>query len=181
MKLKELVEQYGEYEIYTDSPNHVVNAFKDLDSKDDGVLCLFAKKPKQKPRTVWDLERGDRHCWVDITGAICTDVKWRDDEEDKLSRAMGYVFLTEEEANREVERRKVETLLLKYGGRRWRSSEKPNCFIWFDLDKNSIDVVYDISVHPLGVILFDTKEQAEKAVEEIGEERIKKALFEVRE
>lgn len=178
MKLKELAEKYGEYEIYTDSPKHIDDAFKNLGSKDDGVLCLFAKKPK--PKTVWDLERGDRHCWVDITGAICTDVKWRDDEEDKLSRAMGYVFLTEEEALRDVERRKVETLLLKHGGRRRFKVDIANWVIRYNYTTGSFECGYTKCTQHQSCIYFDTKEQADKAVQEIGEDRIKQALFEVR-
>lgn len=157
MKLKELVEQYGEYTVPQE---------------------LIEKLEKPQPKTVWDLERGDRHCWVDITGAICTDVKWRDDEEDKLSRAMGYVFLTEEEANREVERRRVETLLLKYGGRRWLKKDDGNYYMRVNTYGSLI--ISCTLVGTQGVIYFDTKEQAQNAIDEIGTERIKRALFEVR-
>ena len=159
MKFKDLMEQYGEYTVPQD-------------------LIEMLEKPN--PKTVWDLERGDRHCWVDITGAICTDVKWRDDEEDKLSRAMGYVFLTEEEANREVERRKVEALLLKYGGRRWFKAGKENWFIAFNRSEGLFKSFYTIKDQRQGTIYFDTEEQAQKAIEQIGEGKIIKTLFEVR-
>ena len=178
MKLKELAEKYGEYEIYTDSPKHIENAFKNLDSKDDGVLCLFAKKPK--PKSVWDLEDGDEHAWVDGLGKVKDNYLWRDESSDSMARDVGNIFLTKEEANREVERRKVETLLLKYGGRRWLSDSKKNWSISYDRQLDEWRFLYSTRDQRQGAIYFDTKEEAEKAVQEIGAKRIKQALFEVR-
>ena len=177
MKLKELVEQYGEYEIYTDSPKHIEDAFKNLDSKDDGVLCLYAKKPK--PKTAWELEDGDEHVWVDGLGKVKDYCLWRDESSDSMARDVGNIFLTKEEALKDVERRKVETLMLKHGGRRWfRTKDICNYYMWVDT-RDSL-VVGCAGVGMQGLIYFDTRKQAEKAIEEIGYERIKQALFEVR-
>ena len=178
MKLKELVEKYGEYEIYTDSPNHVVNAFKNLDTTNDGVLCLYAKKPK--PKSVWDLEDGDEHAWVDGLGKVKDNYLWRDESSDSMARDVGNIFLTKEEALKDVERRKVETLLVKYGGRRWFKLNDKNWIIDYDCNSNVFRFAYMKRDQRQGCIYFDTYEQAQKAVEEIGYERIKQALFEVR-
>lgn len=174
MKLKELVEKYGEYEIYPDSPKHIENAFKDLDSKDDGTLCLCVKKPK--PKSVWDLKSKDE-CWtLDETGGL-THEKYGDGFFNHERREFGNVFLTEEETLKEKERRKVETLLLKFGGRRWFKDGVENWLIVLMED----GLTWFIHNKPIqGVIYFDTEEQAEKAISEIGKQRIKKALFEVR-
>jgi len=166
MKLKDLIEKYGEQEVLCWA-----------ERADESLEWVNIKLGKPNPKTVWDLEKGDRHCWVDITGAVCTDVKWRDDEEDKLSRAMGYVFLTEEEANKEVERRKVETLLLKHGGRRWYKKFGENFgFLIDDVNRFGIHSLNQIQ----GTIYFDTYSDAKTALDSIGADRIKKALFEVR-
>ena len=179
MKLKELAEKYGEYEIYTDSPKHIENAFKNLDTTNDGVLCLYAKKPK--PKTVWELEEGDMHNLVDFAGRVQDeDIAWMDDDFDKNARAVGNVFLTREEALRDVERRKVETLLLKHGGRRWFKADIENWIIRYNYATGSFECGYTKCTQHQSCIYFDTKEQAMEAVNEIGKERIKQALFEVR-
>lgn len=174
MKLKDLLEQYGEYEIYTDSPKHIEEAFKNLDSKDDGVLCLFAKKPK--PKTVWELNNKDEHYSVTECGFIK-----HFDASDFIGykRDIGNVFTTEKEAEKECERRKVETLLLKHGGRRWFEKDGNNYHIWLMPD-GCIRMSLIYAAPAQGLIYFDSKDEAGKAIEEIGEERIKKALFEVK-
>ena len=176
--MKELVEKYGEYEIYTDSPNHVVNAFKNLDTTNDGVLCLYAKKPK--PKSVWDLEDGDEHAWVDGLGKVKDNYLWRDESSDSMARDVGNIFLTKEEAEKDIERRKVETLMLKHGGRRWFKFDIENWAIRYNYITGSFECGYTKCTQHQGCIYFDTKEQADKAVQEIGADRIKQALFEVR-
>ena len=88
--------------------------------------------------------------------------------------------MTEEEAEKDVERRKVETLLLKYGGRRWFKDDTPNYFI--RVYENGGWLTSDWTNHsPIqGTIYFDTEKQAIDAIEEIGEDKIIEALFEVR-
>lgn len=157
MKLKDLMEQYGEYTV----PDEWID-----------------KLEKPKPKTVWDLKDGDSHVWVDSFGEVdVDDVKWEECECDRQARAVGNVFLTEEEAEKDIERRKVEALLLKHGGRRWFKDGVANWLIVIAKD----GLTWFIHNKPIqGVIYFDSEIQAEKAISEIGEERLKQALFEVR-
>ena len=164
MKLKELMEKYGEYDV-------VVSR-----SITTNEIMINGRKPK--PKTVWDLRKGDKCYYISLFG----DVEDTGGYLSPLSEAidMGVVFLTEEEANKDLERRKVETLLLKHGGRRWFKNGKENWFVTFDRSVGFFRYVYTIRDQRQGTIYFDTEKQARKAVAEIGEERIKKALFEVR-
>lgn len=169
MKLKDLIAQYGEYEI---------------DSKCVVGECeierIVIDLTKPKPKSVWELKSGDKY-FILYSDGVVTEYEWRENGNiSKSYRDQGNIFLTKEEAERDLERRKVETLLLKYGGRRWfkddsGTGEEMNWYIFYG---------YDVSVGwggtRQGTIYFDTKEQAEKAISEIGEERIRKALFEVR-
>jgi hypothetical protein len=84
----------------------------------------------------------------------------------------------QEEAEKEVERRKFETLLLKYGGRRWFNEKGDNFYLV--RENKDFETYQAYCILPLGTIYFDTEEQAKKAISEIGEERLKRALFEVR-
>lgn len=162
MKLKELMEKYGEYDV-------VVSR-----SITTNEIMINGRKPK--PKTVWDLRKGDKCYYISLFG----DVEDTGGYLSPLSEAidMGVVFLTEEDAKKDLERRKVETLLLKYGGRRWFKKDGGNFYLVREDD--DFETFQAHWIFPLGTIYFDTKEQAQNAVKEIGEDRIKQALFEVR-
>ena len=163
MKLKDLIEQYGEYEVSKTKS----------DWCDAGHITLELNKPK--PKTVWDLEHGDEYVRITGTGGVsecevCTKITY------DRQRDVGNVFLTKEEAEKDTERRKVETLLLKYGGHRW-AREGINYRL--GLQYNMVVICKDM--YPLqGAIYFDLEQEAQKAIDEIGEDRIKRALFEVK-
>lgn len=162
MKLKDLVEKYGEYDI----------VLSERIGKNE--IRIEGRKPESK--TVWDLEKGDNFACVNSFGDTSERYPWEGTHSDEELRSVGNAFLTKEEALRDVERRKVETLLLKYGGRRW-AREDVNYRL--GLQYNMIVIYKDL--YPLqGAIYFDLEQQAQKAIDEIGEERIKEALFEVR-
>jgi len=163
MKLKELVEKYGEYDV-------VVSR-----SITTNEIMINGRKPK--PKSVWELEKGDKCYYISLFG----DVEDTGGYLSPLSEAIdtGVVFLTEEDAKKDLERRKVETLLLKHGGRRYFDGHSHNYHIGLD-DYEEHLKAYILMTPTQGIIYFDTSERAQKAVSEIGEERIKKALFEVR-
>lgn len=165
MKLKDLLEKYGEYEVSETKG----------DWCDAGHITLEINKPK--PNSIWELKNGDWYYCINVKGEVMSDV-WR--EVVYPEREVGNAFLTKEEAEKDVERRKVETLLLKHGGRRWFNENSENFYIYYDMDIDVVDCTNTYDFHCQGPIYFDSEIQAEKAISEIGEERIKKALFEVR-
>ena len=165
MKLKELVEQYGEYDV------GLIETPKGQESEWARVH-LF----KPKPKSVWDLGKGDSHVIVDECGKIREYGDWVNCLAEKNIRDIGNVFLTREDAEKDVERRKVESLLLKHGGRRWA---RKDVNYRLGLQYNMVVICKDM--YPLqGAIYFDLEQEAQKAIDEIGEDRIKRALFEVK-
>lgn len=164
MKLKDLLEKYGEYEVSETKG----------DWCDAGHITLEINKPK--PNSIWELKNGDWYHCINVKGEVMSDV-WR--EVVYPEREVGNAFLTKEDALKDVERRKVETLLLKFGGRRWFDGHSHNYRVALD-DYEEHLKVYILMTPTQGTIYFDTKEQAEKAVKKIGTDRIKEALFEVR-
>ncbi len=170
MKLKDLIEQYGEYEVSETKG----------DWCDAGHVTLELKKPS--PKTVWDLKNDDVYYYINADGYVNIST-YAEIESEENGVNVGNTFLTKEEAEQDVERRKVETLLLKHGGRRWfkrhkKADNESNVYIWYN--DISEELKYYNTQPSQGCIYFDTKEQAEKAISEIGADRIKKALFEVR-
>lgn len=169
MKLKDLLEKYGEYEV--DLKTVVGKA--EIES-----VTIDLTKPKQK--SVWELKDGDPYVLLGDDGYITTlETHWSTGLTKNHING-GNAFLTINEAENERERRRVETLLLKHGGRRWLEHGHMNYFIEYDRKPNKLDVVCTGRFLWQGLIYFDTREQAEKAIQEIGEQRIINALFEVR-
>ena len=171
MKLKELVEKYGEQEVLCWA-----------ERADESLEWVNIKLEPPKPKTVWDLEKGDKYfvvCYNKST-YTCEMRTWGNGDYEKAGREIGILFLTKEEAEKDGERRKVETLLLKHGGRRWFKEDTPNYFI--RVHENGRWLTSDWTNHsPIqGTIYFDTEKQAKDAIEQIGSVRIGKALFEVR-
>lgn len=134
---------------------------------------------------MWDLKYIDNYYWINDKGAICAS-DWLNKEIDIARRAIGNCFLSLEEAEFEVERRKVETILLKYGRREFNQfpdgiKEKGNYMIISNLDiiGNIGKIMIDNSSrYPISnMIYFDTYELCKKAMDEIGEDKIRKYLL----
>lgn len=183
MKLKELVEKYGEYEVIDNIKFKTWDATlpeeKSASIQFESREGIQIRLEPPKPKTVWDLESGDKYFILYADGAA-PEYEWRKDGYiSKSYRDQGNVFLTKEEAEKDAERRVVETLLLKHGGRRYFDGHNHNFHISLDEYEEHLKV-YILMTPTQGTIYFDTSARAEKAISEIGEKRIKKALFEVR-
>lgn len=83
---------------------------KDTLKKFPNILKDWFEEIPDRPKTVWDLEEGDRQYFIGGNGYI-DDVAWDGDEIDELHRSMGNVFLTHEDAEKEVARRKAKVIL----------------------------------------------------------------------
>lgn len=137
---------------------------------------------KPKPKTVWDLEKEDIYYFINPNGGVYS-CRWVEDEQDLSRRESGNIFLTKEEAEFELERRKCEAIMLKYGRRTFKYKDD-NYLIRFD-NTDNINKKVDVEVWQIcqlqGSIYFDTEELTQKAIDEIGEERLKKYVFRVEE
>lgn len=94
IKVEEIIEKYKGYEV------------------DEEKLKEFLTPPK--PKTVYELKKVDKYYYIDTFGTACSDI-WDNDEIDNGRREIDNCFLTKEDAEFEVERRKIEAILLKYG------------------------------------------------------------------
>lgn len=95
---------------------------------------------------------------------------------DDYRRNMGNCFLTEKEAKFEVERRKVEAILLKYGRREFKYREC-NYYFYYDHEDKLIRKTIVDCCQSQGIIFFETEELCQKAIEEAGKDNIKKYIF----
>ena len=142
--------------------------------------CKIEKIPK-KPKSVWDLTEEDMYYYINLYGEI--DSTFYDCEEDVDIIKCGNAFLTREEAEFEVERRKCESILLKYGTRSMMSlgDKTKKYYIMYNYNSDKIEICIHYYLGLQGTINFKTEELAQKAIDEITEERMKKYVFNVKE
>ena len=159
IKVEEIAKKYKGYEI------------------DEKELEKVLVKPK--PTSIWDLKDGDSYCYLESEGTI-TLGSWCENTVSKRKRAHGNVFLTGKEAEFEVERRKVEAILLKYGRREFKNRDY-NFYILYDHNGSLVTILNDTFCQYSNTIYFDTEELCQKAMIAAGEENIKKYIFGVKD
>lgn len=165
IKVKDIAEKYGEYEI------------------DEEKLKEILIEPK--PKTVWDMKQGDTFFSIDPYVGVVPYTWYNHNIGCHRIRNIGDMFLTKEEAEFEFERRKVEAEMLKYGGTRDMMSlgdenVKKYYIVCFQNTKY-LDIAWIRYVNHQGAIYFKSEEDARNAIDNIGEDRIKKYIFNVKE
>lgn len=162
MKLNELMEKYGDYE--------VKEGFMD-----------FLEKPK--PKTVYDLKYGDRYFFLTASGMVERGT-WTNDSSDFNRQRIGNTFLTVEDAEFAKERLKVIAELKKYAkdfsDEEWANEDLPKYRIGFDYKYGCYS--YRITRQGRGLeIYFESIEKANEAIKAVGEDRMKKYCLGVKE
>ena len=161
--------------------NNDIRKLIDDNWEDIKALVIEKAEAEQKPKTIWDLKIEDNEEYYRLywdgdigQGAFNTDY-------DESIRDMGNAFLTLEEAEFELERRKVEAIMRKYS-RPFRDEEQ-NWYLYYSHNNiTDTGVVYDAEYEiNVGIPYFETKEIALKAMKEIGHGRLKKYWFGVTE
>lgn len=163
MKLNELIEKYGEYEVK------------------EGFMDLLEKP---KPKSVYDLKSGDRYFFLTASGII-QGAFWHDDISDHNRLSIGNISLTEEAAEFARERLEVIAELKRYAkefsDEDW---EQNNCvrkyYIYYNWSKGKIFDNYNYFAPYGNQLLFESGEKAQEAIAAVGEERIKKYYFGVK-
>ena len=149
----------------------------------ESFLKPYIEKSEPEKKTVWELKKGDEFFLISTDGHVFSET-WDNWNIYINIRKTGICFLTREEAECEIERRKVETEMLRLGGRREFKNGENNYHIVCDFDSShfAIRVFNDnIDGFAKGMIYFDSAKECRNAIETIGEDRIKKYYFGVEE
>ena len=129
-------------------------------------------------KTIWDLNIEDEERYYRLFGDGDIDRLIFNADNDERARDIGNAFLTFEEAEFELERRKIEAIMKKYS--KPFEYEEENWYIGYShkVGKIVIEAHYtlvDRNPH------FETKEMAQKVIDEIGKSRLKKYWFRVQD
>ena len=166
-KLEELEKQVELYKKNIESQQQSLETLKrELEE-------LKAKKENEP----WKPKDGNKYWYINTSGWGLTTV-WHGDIADESRYALGNVFKTIEEANFRAEQLKVEAELRRFS--RPFDEDERNWAIIFDVDEKEITIDNERSYQSCN-IHFASEEIAQKAIDTVGEDRIKKYYFGVQD
>lgn len=142
------------------------------------VKQMIKEADQGQVKSIWDLKIADRETYYRIYGDGDIDKLFFSSDNDEQARDIGNAFLTREEADFELERRKIEAIMRKYS-RPFEDGET-NYFLVCNRDGKTTGIDYYWSID-YGVPYFESEEIAQKVIDEIGEDRLKKYWFGVKE
>ena len=131
-----------------------------------------------KTKTIWDLKKGDEEQYYRLYNNGTIVLTTFESSIDRLFRYLGNAFLTKEEAEFMKERRSIEAIMRKYS--RPFKFNKHNYYLVHNHYNESVSIE-SYGVFNCGVPCFETKEIAQKVIDEIGKDRLKKYWFRVEE
>ena len=115
---------------------------------------------------------GDTYHYVHEFG-YTTFITYDNDEYDLGAKAIGNMFRTEEEAEKEIEARKVIAELRSQPGSRKFVVGEDNHAVDVNLEDFKLDIEYWTTYCcGFGQVYFNTREDVENAIEVVGEDRI---------
>lgn len=142
------------------------------------VKQMIKEANQGQVKSVWDLKIADGEKYYRLDGEGDVDIEDFNTKYDEQVRDIGNAFLTREEAEFEVKRRKIEAIIRKYS--RPFKYEERNYYIEYQYDRDMlvISVYHYIN---MGIPYFESEEIAQKVIDEIGEDRLIKNWFRVKE
>ena len=117
--------------------------------------------------------------WFLLSGGTIYDNFYTNSYVDNKRLEIGNFFETKEQAEFAVEKLKVEAELRKYS--KPFELDSYNHYIFLDTGTDCLCVDSLSYCQSQGTIHFESEEKAQKAIESVGEERIKKYIFGVEE
>ena len=159
--------------------NNITVNMENLSEKEREQLMKLIQKSNGSKGKVWKPEYDEWYFYVSGYGVIGSNV-WINDYTDNGYYEIGNCFKTEEEAKFALEKTKVEAELCRFAEKNneyeidWKDEDQEKWFIYYYFDKICPYQTYSTMRND---IYFSSKEIAKQAVDNIGEERLKKYYF----
>lgn len=153
---------------------------KNIESQQQSLETLkreLAQLKEEKENEPCKPKDGEWYWYISNTGGGLTTV-WHGDMLDKLRYALGNAFKTEEEAEFRVEQLKVEAELRRFA-RPFKIGSK-NYTLGYRRLYDKIEITFSEAIQ-CGILYFHSREIAQKAIDTVGADRIKKYYFGVGE
>lgn len=154
---------------------HYNSSREELESKIlEAIKYEESKNYGTNPKTIWDLDvrDGEEYYRLYWDGEIEQGVF--NTSYDENAREADNAFLTREEAELEAEKRKIRAIMRKFS--RPFDKDEDNYQLKYNHQGNAIFVNYCDKTDS-GTFYFESREKVGKAINEIGEERLRKYWF----
>lgn len=125
------------------------------------ILRDWFEEIPEEPRTVDDLKYGDKFYSISSDGFITTETYQLDKQyDDDMRIALGNAFMTKDDANREIARRKAKTILLR--DTKGFKQDVGNYFyyVYYNYGSRELRIDYHTGNNLYDHLAFDTKEDA---------------------
>lgn len=151
---------------------------KTFDSLQKVIETDKEEQKKKETKNHWKPITSEKYFFTYSDGDV-DSVIWTENKADKGRYGLRNVFRTKEDAEFEVERRKIIAELQNYADDHNGEISNPSDAFWiaFDEDDMSITVEMESYLPPVGTVLFSDADTAYDAIESIGEDRIIKYMF----
>lgn len=130
-------------------------------------LGYIEEIPKQ-PKTVWDLKE-DESCWAICWGTVYERV-WSEEEDYAHMRAIGDIFLTKLEAEKELARRKAKQILLRDTKVFRINPYKDWYLVYYNYHNKKLHISQRSGTNNYGALAFATEEDAKASIKKHQEE-----------
>ena len=142
------------------------------------VKQMIKEANQGQVKSIWDLKKEDGEDYYRLysDGDIVRVVFYTN--YDERARDIGNAFLTKEEAEFMKERRSIEAVMRKYS-KPFKFNKHNYCLV-YNRYNESVNIE-SYGVFNCGVSYFETKEIAQQVIDKIGEDRLKKYWFGVKE
>lgn len=108
-----------------------------------------------------------RYWYIDSDGDVNEDI-WVQDEADVQRYYLGNIYKTDEQCNKAIRIQEAKTMLLRAANFNpdWSNFDEEKVYVYYDHDKNQLDVYHATIDQPLNEICFSSEEAARKSIKE---------------
>lgn len=148
---------------------------ENLTEEERKLLMDLVKKENEEKLKIEYPKDGTKYYYIGADGTIHSSVS----NKDIYKYEHNNFFLTYEEAKFEQEKQKVLFELKYCSGLYKFTYNVSNYHLYYNFKNNKIYIGWDMGVKNLNNIYFNSEKDALNAIKQVGENRIKKYLFEI--
>lgn len=151
-------------------------------------LLKLVEKSNEKKNKVWQPKENDNYYYIRSDGLVIYTPYNSSFSGDVNRYKLGNCFKTEEEAEFALKKQKLITEIKRYIAENdpeeldWKNIEQNKFYLCYNHNRcdDNLDVSYNVTARSMNTIYFSGKLDWEKMISDIGEDRIKKYLFEIK-
>ena len=167
------------------SESEVTIKLTGVSEEDKQELMKIIKKYSNKSKR-WKPEYNESYFSISGYGEINRGDRWVCDEADNEYFNLRNCFKTKEEAEFELEKKKVIAELQNYADEHndkidWNDLNSAKWEIFYDYSSNNLSINYYYYSCNMNCIHFSSEDVAQAAIRAVGEDRIKKYIFGISE